>query len=135
MAKQEPFPWGCLGSIAILILGIGSCVMAVRPHPYEVRVDQIVRVFMNNTHSYTVFIKQPGSKEATTKTFGLSCPARLIFDVPPGEPMWARYTEIPEKMYTIDELELHLHDVSDVDGGEYVTGNKHKTSNPVKVIE
>lgn len=109
----------------------------------ELRIDNVVRVFMHEPHRYTLFAQQPEAKELTTYEFDISrgweyrnshgevlarCDIRLLTDVSQREPMWATSERWGDHPPGNDcRLTIHLHDPSDVEGGSWTQRRNKRT--------
>ena len=105
----------------------------------ELRIDNVVRVFMHEPHRYTLFAQRPEGKELIPYEFTIygfthtdshgnvlaRCGIHLRTDIARGEPMWAtseRWGDSPPGADCI--LTIHLHDPTEIDGGGWDHG-KH----------
>lgn len=108
----------------------------------ELRVNNVVRVFMHEPQRYTLFAQPPESKELIVHEFTIydftytdshgkvlaRCDIHLRTDVSAGEPMWAtseRWGDHPPGNDCI--LTIHLHDPSDVEGGSWTQRRNKRT--------
>lgn len=95
----------------------------------EMRITNVVRVYMHQPCQYTFDIQVPESKEISSRTFynmcgNMSIPVRRIADVPANLPMWVKYTRWNRGCVgTIDQnFEIHLHSVTDINGAGWDHG-------------
>lgn len=105
----------------------------------ELRIDNVVRVFMHEPHRYTLFAQWQESKELVPYEFTVysfehrdshgnvlaRCGIHIRTDVARGEPMWATSERWGSSSPGNDcVLTIHLHDPTEVEGGGWDHG-KH----------
>lgn len=140
---MRTFQTSVIAFIALAILGCGD-----QRQP-ELRIDNVVRVFMHEPHRYTLFAQRPETKELAVYEFSIRkgfeyrrangeilkrCDIRLLADVPNGEPMWAtseRWGSSPPGADCV--LTIHLHDPTEIDGGGWDHGKfGHGTTHAIE---
>lgn len=118
-------------AVALLVLvGCGSS----EPTTKEVIHKNIDRVFMHSGRKASFFSqKEDGSIDHTFLEPTMHGTLKYFADVPRGEKMWAKETIVRGNMSTTYYVDIHLHSVDEVDGGEWNHG-KHG-SGTVSVVE
>jgi hypothetical protein len=117
--------------LAILLLVISGCGQTTTK---EVVYKDIDRVFMHSWNTVSFFKEnEDGSiqhKFLRSQDFGS---IKYFSDVPKDEKMWAKETTVEHSMSTDTDVEIHLHSVDEVDGGEWNHGKQG--SGTVSVVE
>ncbi len=130
--KYPKKPKKFFGLLSILLLAfVCGCS---EPTTKEVVYKDIDRVFMHSWNRVS-FFKQNEDGSITHKflySYGYG-KIKYLADVPKDEKMWAKETIIEGSMDKEIHVEIHLHSVDEVDGGEWNHG-KHG-SGTVNVIE
>lgn len=99
---------------------IKACPEAVYESPMDVRVDNVVRIFMHTPNSFTVLIEQTGTKELKLHKFDFAATVTVFADVAPESKMWAMFKRDKGKGYGV--LELHVHAPASIEGGGWDKG-------------
>jgi hypothetical protein len=115
--------------LCLLLLSGCNCKVAET----EQRIDNIVRIFMHSPKKYTFFQSLPGNK-IDSMMYSVD-KVDLIADVPTGEAMWAVYRLSRSVSGSSDNLEIHIHSVSEINGGEWSSGGKNPIRGQTTVIE
>ena len=80
----------------------------------------VLRVFMHRPNEYSFMIKEDG---CVVVHGGMDCERSnsytVIDDVPEGKPMWAKITNGYVCYRYVAKFEIHIRNVSDIDGGSY----------------
>ena len=114
----------------LLIVGCGTSLKEGQQFP------NVVRVFMHTPGRYSVLVKKTaGGGSVTQEIYPVSFrdwDAKIVDDVPKGEPMWAQIKG--------GIAEIHIHHAGEVGGGGYETTTiindmpvtNHHTTTPVE---
>lgn len=117
--------------ISLMLLFIAGCG---EPTKTESVYKDIDRVFMHSWNTVSFFRqKDDGSIEHKFLRSHLRGDIEYFADVPKGEKMWAKETVIEGSMETDIYVEIHLHSVDEVGGGEWDHGKQG--SGTVSVVE
>jgi len=95
--------------------------------------SNVARVFWHEGNRYSVFIElEEGvydrvsfSGRLCSKTRGVVEGVTIVSDVPPGELMWVREKTLDDSRnrgVCLIGLEIHLHDIQDLEGGSWDHG-------------
>jgi hypothetical protein len=94
--------------LLIACLGLAGCCGGSATPPKPTRYDNVVRVMVSSSITYTIFIEDPGTKEITNMYIGGGSSVKIFADVPADKPMWA---EKFDSAYCV-----HVHSGKDVSG-------------------
>lgn len=130
-------------TFALMLIAFASTGCETVKEP-ELRINNVVRVFMHEPHRYTLLARRPEAQELDAHTFAVSvdhkiadssgnrlatCGVHLRADVEMGAPMWAtveRWREVGTTTFDCI-LTIHLHDPQDVEGGGWTEQRGKKT--------
>jgi hypothetical protein len=139
--SDNSMPMGCLLACGVILMALIaltglSCrhsgkTQTVAEQAKGERIDNIVRVMMHKPSKFTLYTSAPGSTKLTPRMYDVGLPVEVYMDVPPGEPMWARYFYA----WRDDRLEVHIHDPKDINGGEHSSGHKNRTKTQTEPLE
>lgn len=109
--------------LAISSLVLSGCGNRVE----EVQINNVVRVFWHENTRYSVQVREPNSAEIKTITLNpnmcLDQQARILADVPFGNPMRVRYViDYNWNLDCLRVLEIHIRSEKDIEGGGWNHG-------------
>lgn len=117
--------------ISLMLLFIAGCG---EPTTTEVVYKDIDRVFMHSWDTVSFFRQKPDGSIDHKFLRSYSCGGIKYFvDIPKDEKMWAKETTIEGSMNNSISVEVHLHSVDEVYGGEWNHGKQG--SGTVSVVE
>lgn len=113
--------------LALITLFFAIFACSKEPQKKLERIDNIERVFMHEPSKYTFWIRNDASGEIKIKTVdvGSGGNVKIFDDVPAGQKMWITILMVDEPydgMDFIPTLEIHLHDLKDVQGAGWDHG-------------
>lgn len=84
----------------------------------------VVRIFMHEKNHYTFYIQEPAKKEVQILSFMTvySSLPKIFTDVPAGELSWIRVGAPFENSRYRWSLDIHIHSVSEINGGGWNHG-------------
>lgn len=121
-------------SILLVFLMLLLMIGCGKPTVTENVYTDVSRVFMHSWNTVSFFKQNPdGSIEHKFLRSHLRGNIRYFADVPKEEKMWAKETVVEGSLETDIYVEIHLHSIDEVDGGEWDHGKQG--SGTVSVVE